>query len=84
MTIKTTGGGLTFGKNRIEGKGVFSEASGIDELFGSYATAEAHAGVVKSGSAQAMTKGEVSLAISGTGGGVDIGVAFGKFTIKKQ
>jgi hypothetical protein len=31
-----------------------------------------------------MTKGEVSLAISGTGEGWDLGVAFGKFTIEPR
>ena len=30
-----------------------------------------------------MTKGEVSLALSGTGRGWDLGVAFGRFTIKR-
>lgn len=85
VSLKTRGGGLTFGKSTIyDGKGVFSEVTDIRELFGSYATAEAHAGAGKSGSAQAMTKGEVSLALSGTGGGVDIGFSFGKFTIRKK
>jgi hypothetical protein len=31
-----------------------------------------------------VTKGEISLALSGTGDGWDLGIAFGKFTIKKQ
>ena len=85
VEIKTKGGGITFGKSEIkEGKGKFSEVSKIDDLFGSYAHAEAHAGAVKSTTAQALTKGEVSLALSGTGAGWDIGVDFGKFTIKKK
>ena len=85
VAIKTTGGGLTFGKSKtVDGKGVFSEVADIKELFGSYATASAHAGAVKSAEAQALTKGEVSLALSGTGAGVDIGIDFGKFTITKK
>ena len=85
VSIKTTGGGLTFGKSKIvDGHGTFNEVESMDELFGSYAAAEAHAGAVKSSAAQAMTKGEVSLALAGTGSGVDIGFAFGKFTIKKK
>ena len=85
VAIKTTGGGLTFGKSKtVDGKGVFSEVTDIGELFGSYATATAHAGVVKSAEAQALTKGEVSLALSGTGSGVDLGIDFGKFTITKK
>ena len=67
----------------IGGTGKFSEARSIDELFGSYVQSEAHAGAGKSASAQAMTKGEISLALAGTGRGVDIGFAFGKFTIER-
>src|SRR6267142_548229 len=37
----------------------------------------------KSADAQALTKGEVSLSLVGTGRGVDIGFAFGKFTLEK-
>jgi len=84
VIIKATGGGITFGKSEvIGGTGKFSGARNIEELFGSYAQSEAHAGAGKSASAQAMTKGEVSLAVSGTGRGVDIGFAFGKFTISR-
>jgi hypothetical protein len=82
VKIKTTGGGITFGKSRIEdGKGTFSKVYDISELFGGYAASEAHAGASNSASAQAMTKGDISLSISGTGHGVDLGVAFGKFKI---
>jgi hypothetical protein len=84
-TVKLTakGGGLTFGKSTIEdGKGTFSAVTSIDEVLGSYAAAEAHAGAVKSAKAQVMTKGEVSLALSGTGRGWDLGIAFGKLSIQ--
>jgi hypothetical protein len=83
VTIKVTGGGITFGKSEIKGAtGRFSEVESIGELYGSYVQSEAHAGVGRSASAQALTKGTVSLAIAGTGKGIDIGFAFGKFTIK--
>ena len=84
MGVKLTseGGGLTVGKSSIDnGIGEFSAVSGIDEILGSYASAEAHAGAVKSAKGEVLTKGEVSLALSGTGRGWDLGVAFGKFTI---
>lgn len=85
VTIETKGGGITFGKSEIKnGKGKFSEVANTSELFGSYAHAEAHAGAVKSSDAQVLTKGEVSLALSGVGEGWDIGIDFGKFTIKKN
>ena len=84
VKIDTKGGGLTFGKSElVGGTGTFSEARNLEEVLGSYARAEAHAGAVKSSSAQAMTKGEISLAISGTGRGWDLGVAFGSFTIER-
>lgn len=84
VKIKATGGGLTAGKSEIrEGYGKFSEVANIKELFGSYATASAAAGAVHSSEAQAMTKGEVSLALAGKGTGMELGVSFGKFTITK-
>lgn len=82
VTIKAKGGGLTFGKSDvIGGTGKFTGARDIGELFGAYAQSEAHAGAGKSADAQALTKGEISLALKGTGRGVDIGFSFGKFTI---
>jgi len=84
VTIKATGGGITFGKSEIVGgTGHFTAVHNIDELFGSYVQSEAHAGAGKSADAQALTKGEVSLALAGTGRGVDVGFAFGKFTITR-
>jgi hypothetical protein len=84
VNIVAVGGGLTAGKYRVEdGKGKFSDVSNLTELLGSYAQGEANAGVVKSGTAQVLTKGTVSLALAGKGEGVDIGVSFGKFTISR-
>lgn len=84
VKLRAKGGGLTVGKSTIEnGVGEFSGVYGIHELLGTYVTAEAHAGAVKSAKGQVMTKGEVSLALSGTGRGWDLGVAFGKFIIKR-
>ncbi len=84
VKLRAKGGGLTVVKYTIEnGVGEFSGVHGIHELLGTYVTAEAHAGAVKSAKGQVMTKGEVSLALSGTGRGWDLGVAFGKFIIKR-
>jgi hypothetical protein len=85
VKISTKGGGLTFGKSEVlDGEGTFSPVESIEKVFGSYATAEAHAGAVKSSSVQAMTKGEVSLALAGTGQGFDLGVSFGRFKITRK
>ena len=84
VQIRTKGGGLSFGKTRIEdGRGEFSGVDRIEDVLGTYATAEAHAGAGKSTKAQAMTKGDVSLALAGKGEGWNIGVAFGKFVISR-
>jgi hypothetical protein len=85
VTIEAKGGGLTAGKSEIrDGRGKFSEVADIDELFGSYANAGAAAGAGKSAEAQVITKGEVSLALSGKGTGIELGVSFGKFTMSKK
>ena len=84
VKLEARGGGLTAGKSSIEnGKGEFSNVKSIDEIFGKYVNAEASAGAVKASGAQAMTKGEVSLGLAGTGRGWDLGISFGKFTIKR-
>jgi hypothetical protein len=85
VRIEAKGGGLTAGKSRVDdGHGKFSSVSNISELFGSYGAASAAAGAGKSGEAHAMTKGEVSLALSGHGTGFELGVSFSKFTIKRR
>jgi hypothetical protein len=85
VRLKAQGGGLTVGKSTIDnGHGEFSSVSSINELLGTYASAEAAAGAVKSAKGQVVTKGEVSLALSGTGRGWELGVSFGKFVISKR
>ena len=85
IKINVTGGGLSFGKMEIlNGKGTFSEVKNINEIFGGYIAAEAHVGAVKSAQASVYTKGEISLAITGTGRGVNIGIAFGKLEISRR
>jgi hypothetical protein len=84
VDIVAVGGGLTAGKYKLENAtGKFSEVYDTAELFGSYAQGEANAGVVKSSVAQVLTKGNVSLALAGTGEGINLGISFGKFTIRK-
>lgn len=83
VRIRAKGGGLTIGKSKIEnGSGEFSGVFNINDVLGTYASSEAHAGVAKSAKAMAMTKGSVSLALAGKGKGWDLGVAFGKFVIE--
>lgn len=84
VEIDVKGGGLTFGKTEIyNGKAEISGVRTISDIYGSYASAAAHAGVVKAGAVEVMTKGTVSLALAGTGEGVDVGVDFSKFTINR-
>jgi hypothetical protein len=84
VNIVAVGGGLTVGKYKVEGgSGKFSDVYDVGEIFGSYAQGEANAGIVKSGTAQVLTKGNVSLALAGSGEGVDLGISFGKFTVER-
>jgi hypothetical protein len=85
VSLRAKGGGLTGGKSKItNGSGTFSEVADIGELFGTYASADVHAGAGGSSAAQVVTKGTVSLAFSGTGKGIDLGVTFGEFVIEKH
>ncbi|WP_040673132.1 MULTISPECIES: hypothetical protein [Rhodanobacter] len=84
VKIAVVGGGLTAGKYHIDnGKGEISKVHGIADVFGDYAQAGAEAGVVKSSTAQVLTKGTTSLALAGTGEGVNLGISVGKFTISQ-
>ena len=83
VKVSAKGGGLSVGKQKIEGgTGDFSGVADIKETLGAYASAEAHAGAAKSGTAQVMTKGDVQLKLAGGGKGWDVGITFGKFTIE--
>lgn len=85
VKIDATGGGLTAGKFHVDdGKGRFTDVHGIDDVLGRYVQAEAHAGLVKSGNAQVLSKGTVSLVLAGSGEGVDLGIGVGAFTISRR
>ena len=84
VTIESKGGGLTFGSSQIvDGIGKFSPVLEISDLIGGYATAEANAGGGSASKAQVVTKGSISLALTGKGTGRTIGVSFGSFIIKE-
>jgi hypothetical protein len=85
VALKSEGGGLTAGKSTIDdGHGDFTGVHDIKDVLGDYATGGAHAGAGKSASASGLTKGDVSLSMTGKGRGVDLGVDFGKFTIAPE
>lgn len=83
VRLQAKGGGPVVGKSIEQGHGEFSEVSSIEELLGSYIRAQAEAGAVKSGQAEVLTKGPVSLALSAKGRGWELGVAFGEFKIER-
>lgn len=83
VKLRAKGGGLTFGKTRItDGIGKFSGVSNVRDVLDHYANAEVHAGAERLAEAQVLTKGNVSLALSGKGTGWNPGVAFGAFIIE--
>ncbi|HEY5802418.1 MAG TPA: hypothetical protein VIT90_01810 [Lysobacter sp.] len=76
--------GLTAGKWQIDnGKGRFTDVHNINDVLGNYVQASANAGIVKSGEAQVLTKGPVSLALAGGGEGINLGVDVGAFNIER-
>ncbi len=84
VKIESKGGGLTAGKSHIDnGTGTFTDVHTITDVLGSYAQGDASAGAVKSGTAQVLTKGTVSLALAGSGEGIELGVSVGQFTISR-
>ena len=86
VSIESKGGGLTFGHSDIkDGVGKFSPVPDIHDLIGGYATAEANAGNGGGASkAQVVTKGSISLALTGKGTGHTLGVSFGSFIISAR
>ena len=77
--------GITAGKWHIDnGSGNFTDVHRISDVLGTYAQASANVGVVKSGEAQVLTKGPVSLALAGDGRGMNLGVDVGEFTISAR
>ncbi|GAA4853268.1 hypothetical protein [Luteimonas vadosa] len=87
MAVRLTarGGGPTVGKYTIpNGFGEFAGVTTIRDVLGTYASAGADAAAGKAATAQAMTKGDVSLALSGKGEGWNLGVAFTGFTIEAR
>ena len=84
VKLRSEGGGFTFGKSTIdEGRGEFTGVNVITDVLGDYASGGAHAGAGSSVAATGLTKGEVSLSLTGKGRGVNLGVDFGKFTIAR-
>lgn len=85
VKISAKGGGLTVGRSTVsDGRGKFTGAYSLNDLIGTYGGAEVHAGASRSSNAQVVTKGDISLALAGTGRGWDLGVGFGKFVIERR
>ena len=84
VDLRVVGGGLTAGKWQInDGSGTFTDVHRINDVLGDYAQGEANIAAVKAGTAQVLTKGNVSLALAGVGQGVDLGLSGAKFTISR-
>ncbi len=82
--LSSVGGGLTLGVSSIDdGFGQFSGIHSIGEIYGDYAAGEAHGAAGNAGTVSVVSKGEVSLALKGTGHGIDAGVDFTKFSIRE-
>jgi hypothetical protein len=83
VIIEAKGGGLTAGKYELrDGHGRFNKVGDIREIYGAYVSGSAGAGAVNDAQAAAMTKGPVSLSLTGKGSGWEIGVGVQRFVIK--
>ena len=76
--------GFSIGKSEIEGTGVFTGVKSLREIYGTFVALEGHAGATTSVDGQVLTRGEISLALSGKGRGIDIGVTIGELTISAK
>lgn len=85
VKLTINGGGLTAGKYRIDnGKGDITHVVTIADVFGNYAQVGAEAGVLASGEAQVLTKGTTSLALHGSGTGINLGVSVAAVSISER
>lgn len=85
VRLSARGGGVTFGTFSVTGgTGTFSGVRDISDLYGRYVEAAAHVGAGGSTDARTMAKGDVNLSLAGTGQGVNVGFAFGAFTIQPR
>jgi hypothetical protein len=82
VRLSMHGGGITVGKSTVDdGVGKFTGVKDIQDVIGSYAAGEAHAGAVKSADATVVGKGDVTLGLAGNGRGWDLGLDFANLTI---
>jgi hypothetical protein len=80
------GAGLAFGVSKIgTGTGDFSNVHRISDVIGSYAQTGIPGGALTSSpQAQLLTKGGVSLALTGNGEGVGLGVGVASLAISRM
>lgn len=84
VAISAMGVGITAGKWSVDnGHGTFTHVRKIDDVIGSFAALAVDAGLGKSGTAQVLSKGTVSLALGGTGQGIDLGISVTEFKIER-
>ncbi len=84
VRLSAKGAGLSAGAYKInDGHGKFTNVTNINQILGTYVKGTAHVGASKSTRAAIMTNDNVSLALTGTGNGWDIGVAITGFTISR-
>jgi len=87
VKVGAHGGGFTLGTQDLKNaKGRFSGTANVKDLLGTYIEVDGHGGVGDgaAGGGRAMFKGSKRLSLSGTGGGITIGFAFGGFTISAR
>lgn len=76
------GVGVTAGMWKItDGKGRFHNVVRIDDVLGEYISLSGDIGISKAVTARILSKGEVTLSLTGKGEGFDVGIAINKVKI---
>jgi hypothetical protein len=84
VMVGASGPGIAAGRWSItDGRGAFGRVARIEDILGSYAAIEGDIGVSAAGTVQALTKGKLSLRLSGKGQGFSAGIAIRDFSISR-
>ncbi|TBR39346.1 MULTISPECIES: hypothetical protein [Dyella] len=84
VKLTANGGGMSVGQSKIkDGVGKFTGLATARDILGTYAQADSTLAAGQASTNQVLTKGSVSMYLSGKGEGVTLGIAIGGMTIEE-
>jgi len=79
------GGGITAGMWKItDGKGKFHNVRKIEDVLGEYISVSGDIGVSRAATARLLSKGKITLSLTGKGEGFDLGIAINEVKITSK